>query len=198
MNVVDVILTKIKNNMEPENFKSKKSSFFYRNWWLFYLLIFILIGLVFFVGCNSKQSINLSSIHSKLSSLEDQIECGLRRKKEIPPRINEENPAEIPENAIPCNSGPTKSGGQGVTENQHSLGSVSGKVIINYDMINQPDQIDIIYNGKIVASSGKLVSGASAVVWNYYVKPGDPTFCTVRISAPEEGTAWSYTVGCPE
>ena len=189
--------------METENITSKKTSFFYKNWWLFYLLIFILIGLLFFVGCNAKRSTDLSSIHSKLTSLEDQIECGLNHKEEISSGIPSvipplEDSPEIPGNSIPCNSGPTKSGGQGVTENEHTLGTEPGKVQINYDMENQPDQIDIIYNGKIVASTRRYVSGAGSLVWNYNVKPGDPTYCTVRISAPEVGTVWSYTVGCPE
>ena len=61
--------------------QSSANSFFYRFWWLFYLLIFILIGIIFFVGCQPKKSIELNSIHNKLSTLEDQIECGLRNKK---------------------------------------------------------------------------------------------------------------------
>ena len=76
--------------METEKTHTKKSEFFYNYWWLFYLLIFILIGLLFFVGCHPKQDSNLTAIHKKLSGLEDQIECGLKRKKTINERSEDE------------------------------------------------------------------------------------------------------------
>jgi hypothetical protein len=76
--------------MEKEKIQSKTSQFFYKYWWLFYLLIFILIGLLFFVGCNPKNTSDLSVVHTKLSTLEDQIECGLKRKKTINERSEDE------------------------------------------------------------------------------------------------------------
>ncbi len=180
--------------------QSSTSSFFYRFWWLYYLLIFILIGIIFFVGCQPKKSTDLNSIHNKLSTLEDQIECGLRKKEQIPvnENPNENKIVEVPENAIPCNSGPTYSGGQGDTENQHVLGSNPGVVTVYYDMENQPDKIDVIYNGKIVASTRTLVSGQGNLVWDYVPIKGGATYCDVRVSAPEEGTVWRYNLGCPE
>jgi len=190
------------NNMTTKDTESQSSinSFFYRFWWLFYLLIFILVGIIFFVGCQPKRSIDLNSIHNKLSTLEDQIECGLRKKNQIPvvEAPNEDSIVEVPENAIPCNSGPTYSGGQGVTENQHVLGSNPGVVTVSYDMENQPDKIDVIYNGKIVASTRTQVSGQGNLRWNYVPVKGGAIHCDVRVSAPEEGTVWRYNLGCPE
>ena len=180
--------------MEKEKVQSKTSKFFYDYWWLFYLLIFILIGFLFFVGCHPKEDTNLSAIHKKLSGLEDQIECGLRNK-EKEEVIQEE---ETPENAIPCDSGPSYSGGQGYTENQHILGNSPGSVTVYYDMKNLPDQIEVIYNGNVVATSRSLVSGQGNLTWNYNHTKGGPTYCSVRISAPEDGTVWSYNLGCPE
>ncbi len=181
--------------METEKTHSKTSEFFYTNWWLFYLLIFILIGLLFFVGCHPKQDSNLSAIHKKLSGLEDQIECGLRNKETEEEVIVDE---ETPEDAIPCNSGPTNSGGQGYTENQHVLGDLPGNVTVFYDMLNVPDQIEIIYDGQLVASTDRLVSGQGNLTWRYAPQKRGPKFCIVRISAPQEGTEWNYNLGCPE
>jgi hypothetical protein len=180
--------------MESEKINSKTSQFFYRNWWLFYLLIFVLIGLIFFIGCNPKHNSDLTSVHAKLSTLEDQIECGLKQKEQEAEQEYQQSPV----NTIPCDSGPTYSGGQGYTENHHELGSSGGIVTVNYDMQNVPDQIDVLYNGTLVASSKSLISGEGSLSWRYNPIKGGPTYCIVRISAPEDGTVWTYNLGCPQ
>lgn len=91
----------------------------------------------------------------------------------------------------------TTSGGPGTTTTRHSLGSLAGTVRITFDMFSIPDRMDCFYRGVLVASTGGLVSGSGALTWNYDPLPDDPTWCVVKMSAPNAGTAWTYTVHCP-
>jgi hypothetical protein len=97
---------------------------------------------------------------------------------------------------IPCDEN-VKSGGQGVTDIVHPLGSQPGLVILVYDMADIPDRITITHNGRVVASTGGLVSGRGSLKWYYYPQAGEPNYCTVNISAPQDGTIWQYVLGCP-
>src|SRR5690606_760291 len=144
------------------------SAFFYRNWLLFYILLFLFIGwfvysLLWFPGCDRYQN--------SINRLEQQLEeCR-----------NEEIHAPI----VQCNQ-EVQSGGFGYTETRHELGSSGGLVIIQYDMNNIPDKLEVIYNGQIVATTGGLVSGGGRLSFNYDPSRGGPTFCTVVVSAPDE------------
>jgi hypothetical protein len=91
----------------------------------------------------------------------------------------------------------TASGGQGTTKTRHGLGPDAGLVRITYDMYSIPDRLDCFYKGVLVASTGGLVSGAATLQWAYNPQPGDPSWCLVVVSAPNSGTAWTYTVQCP-
>ncbi len=91
----------------------------------------------------------------------------------------------------------TASGGQGTTKTRHGLGPTAGIVRITYDMYSIPDRLDCFYQGVLVASTGGLVSGSATLQWAYNPLPGDPTWCLVVMSAPNNGTAWVYTLNCP-
>jgi hypothetical protein len=91
----------------------------------------------------------------------------------------------------------TASGGQGVTRTRHALGLTPGLVRITYDMYSIPDRLDCFYKGVLVASTGGLVSGTGTLQWTYAPTPGDPAWCLVTVSAPQSGTAWTYTIHCP-
>ena len=92
----------------------------------------------------------------------------------------------------------TASGGQGVTRTRHALGLTLGLVRITYDMYGIPDRLDCFYKGVLVASTAGLVSGSGTLQWIYASVPGDPAWCLVVMSAPNSGTAWVYTINCPE
>jgi hypothetical protein len=91
----------------------------------------------------------------------------------------------------------TASGGQGVTRTRHALGPTPGSVSITYDMYGIPDRLDCFYKGVLVASTGGLVSGTGTLQWAYAPAPGDPAVCLIVMRAPNNGTAWIYTINCP-
>lgn len=92
----------------------------------------------------------------------------------------------------------TASGGKGTTRTRHALGPVGGQVQITYNMYTIPDRLDCFYQGVLVASTGGLVSNEGTLQWVYAPQPGDLTWCLIVVSAPEDGTAWTYTVNCPQ
>jgi len=63
-------------------------------------------------------------------------------------------------------------------------------------MYSVPDRLDCYYKGILVATTGGLVSGTAELTWAYDPQPGDPQWCLVIVSAPQSGTAWSYTIYC--
>jgi len=97
----------------------------------------------------------------------------------------------------PCDQA-TASGGEGTTRTRHDLGPVAGAVTITYDMFTIPDRLDCYYRCVLVATTGDLVSGAGSLQWTYDPQTDDPLWCLVVMSAPTSGTAWVYTLGCPE
>jgi hypothetical protein len=97
---------------------------------------------------------------------------------------------------ITCNT-TLASGGQGTTFTNHILGNVAGTVKVHYEFYPVPDQMDIYYNGALVATTGGLVSGVGTLTFNYNPIVGGPNFCTIRIYAPLSGTAWDYLATCP-
>jgi len=93
----------------------------------------------------------------------------------------------------PCNTA-TNSGGQGVTTTSHQLGRSSGTFSFSYNAFSQPDQFDILYEGRTIFSTGGPVSGSNTVAVSY---SGSSTQITVRVTGPSAGTEWEYTVSCP-
>lgn len=96
---------------------------------------------------------------------------------------------------IACNNA-TTSGGDGVTETYHELGNTAGTAVISYNMYTQPDQIDVFYEGNLIATSGGLVSGTGSFNINWNPNPGS-TQIMVRMTGSSSGTAWDYFVQCP-
>jgi len=101
------------------------------------------------------------------------------------------------DNTINCNA-TVKSGGKGITTTRHELGNRSGVVYLDYDMVNLPDQIKVIYDNIVVYASNGLVSHRNIINWKYNAISGKPTFCIVEISAPYDDTAWTYELSCPQ
>ncbi|GIV82234.1 MAG: hypothetical protein KatS3mg051_1588 [Anaerolineae bacterium] len=90
------------------------------------------------------------------------------------------------------------SGGQGETITTYEIGTRPGWVRLDYEMFQNPDQAQLIYDGQVVADTGGLVSGPGTLWWEYVPQPGAPTVIDVRIYAPNSGTAWEYTFYGPD
>jgi len=116
------------------------------------------------------------------------------RQAEKPP----EKPPEPPPNTLPCNA-ETKSGGQGVTLNDHFLGDKPGPVEVAYDTKRQPDHIRVYYRGRLLAETNGPVSGQGSIRFDWRPEPGGPNAYVVEVQVigPGMGTQWSYNLGCP-
>lgn len=163
-------------------------NFFYKYWWLYYLLFFFLLGLLIYALLWSP---NLSRYNNTINDLNNKLEECKNKKTVIDSTITRVD------DTINCDE-TVKSGGQGTTTTQHELGNSSGKVVIEFDMKNIPDEIKVFYDNKLVASSSGLVSGYNKLEWYYQASNNTPTFCIVEISAPGANTAWDYVLGCPK
>jgi len=85
------------------------------------------------------------------------------------------------------------SGNQGIFTNTYDIGRTCGTLPFSYDAFFIPDQFQIFYEGDILVDTGS-VSGGQALSLRY---TGSTSLVTVVVTAALEGTAWTYTVGCP-
>lgn len=98
-----------------------------------------------------------------------------------------------------CNQS-RQSGGYGITSTKHLMGRRGpfGFTIV-YDTLNQPDRIQVYYQGRQVYNTGLIGdrinegNGSKRI----QVPAGADNFVTVKVTGPEEGTRWDYTVYCP-
>lgn len=152
--------------------------FFYKNWWLFYLLFFLLLGLlVYAILWNANTNAEIASLKQQLNECQNSSDANNQK-------------------VINCDA-VVNSGGKGVTRTKHVLGNQSGLVKVQYDMQNIPDQIRVLYDGDHVAGTDGLVHGEGILEWNYEAKAGKPDFCIVEMSAPGDQTVWEYLLNCP-
>lgn len=86
----------------------------------------------------------------------------------------------------------SQSGGNGTFAYAFSLGAASGRFALSYDMYSIPDAMTVVVGGKAVYTTGGLVSGGAALDVTF--SGGDTAF--VMVSAPNAGTAWTFTIGC--
>lgn len=161
--------------------------FFYKNWVLFYVVFFFLLGILIHAllwepSCNNNQQI-INDLNKQLN------EC----QNNVPIIDTTSNKPTV----VDCNA-TVKSGGQGKTTTIHSLGNTGGKVIVEYNMQTIPDQMTIYCNNEIVAESNGLVSGFGQISFDYTPKYGNANFCKVVVNAPQINTSWQYLVNCPQ
>jgi hypothetical protein len=95
--------------------------------------------------------------------------------------------------AAQCPSTQT-SGGQGTTVLAINLLKASGTFPVSYEMYQIPDQLYITYEGTRIFDTGGLVSGSRKVNVTY---SGSSTLILVTLFAPNSGTAWDISIGCP-
>ncbi|HKU96822.1 MAG TPA: hypothetical protein VJR58_16180 [Vineibacter sp.] len=100
-----------------------------------------------------------------------------------------------PPGMMPCNVD-AYSGGEGVTRNRHYLGSKPGPVTILYNMRQIPDQMNVYYRGRLVASTNQPVSYNGRLSFDYQPEAGDYSI-VVEVVGPRSGTEWNYRVECP-
>jgi hypothetical protein len=123
----------------------------------------------------------------------------------LPPPVKPP-PLPPPPNATNCNE-QTKSGGEGVDNNDVVLGTQSGMVSLAYNMESVPDKLEVFYEGNLIASTftvygnnngyvgGDNQAGASGYL-NFLYQYHSDQFVTVRVTGPQ-GTSWTYVVRCP-
>jgi hypothetical protein len=190
-----------------------KNKSFTNYWWLFYPLLFLLIGLLIYALLWNPDN-TIEVLRQELNDCRDSHAASPKRQVDggdntMPDNIDslqlgeiEKNQAQPKEekkaeNTIVNCDAKVESGGQGVTKTKHILGDQSGRVILQYDTKTIPDEIKVYYDGKPIAHTDGLVSGAGQLEWIYEVAPGKPKYCYVEVSAPTPRTVWEYIVNCP-
>lgn len=181
-----------------------KEHFFYRNYWLFYLLFFLLLGWLIYAllwqpyDCRTE----ITDLKNRNKTLISQVKELEDKNKNLTQELDQcrndsVDSTQVAQQTVDCNA-TVNSGGQGFTSTNHRLGANAGNVVVEFDADNIPDEFSVIYDGQVVASSGGLVSHGGTMSWQYKAENGKPDFCTVEVSAPTNGTNWNYLVNCPQ
>lgn len=84
------------------------------------------------------------------------------------------------------------SGGRGSFVKAYDMGQPNGKVTLTYDMFGIPDALQVLNAGKVVFTTGGLVSGSA----NTSFTLSGSSIVFVTVTAPNTGTAWNYRLGC--
>jgi hypothetical protein len=115
-----------------------------------------------------------------------------------PPRPTPPPPPVRPADAQPCDI-ETQSGGRGVTRNRHFLGDRPGRVTLDYNMLIEPDHLEVRYRGQQLATTYIPVSGRGRLAFDWRPTGSGPEAHVVEVIVSGFGltTRWSYTIGCP-
>lgn len=89
----------------------------------------------------------------------------------------------------------SESGGQTIQSFYVALDSSRGYVTLTYEMYGIPDQLELMYEGATIFSTGGLVSGSRTIT---RLIDGDDEFMYVKVTATNSGTAWDFTLTCPQ
>jgi hypothetical protein len=82
------------------------------------------------------------------------------------------------------------SGGQGSFANRYDFG-VARALGLSYNAYGVPDQFSVFDGSGSIAGTGGLVSGQGTLSFTTRGR-----FVTVKVNAPEAGTAWDYSISC--
>lgn len=158
--------------------------------WLRWLFLLILL-LWLFKKCSSVGS--SISCYVKKWKLENKLD-DLKTETDTLKNKIEENKIDIE----PCAQ--RKADGINHVDIQYfDLGEQSGKVKIHYDMYNEPDMLEMFYDGELVNSTVRNVKGEGFLTWNYKYTKNKPTnFMLKLIPGPASGTKWIYSLHCPK
>ena len=167
------------------------SGFVYRFWWLVWLIFiaYIICWILFCFNKNCDNCYNQKQLENRIIEVQKQLDnccdCKTNKSNILPPNIK------------PCDYDESISGGKGYKESIHQLGPDPGLVVINYQMKAIPDKMEVYYDNVLVASTKDFVSGAGSISFYYPADLQKETYCKVVMSAPQDGTEWSYHIGCP-
>ncbi len=106
-----------------------------------------------------------------------------------------------PPDTQPCNV-EARSGGRGVTETRHFLGAKPGRAVIAYNMLREPDRLQVFHGGRELAATSGFVSGRATIAfdWNPPPEAGAEDLVVRVVVSGKPGsssTRWSYRLGCP-
>ena len=77
------------------------------------------------------------------------------------------------------------------------LGTETGKVKIDFNVLNCPDKMEVIYNGSVIKNTEFIQNGSS---FSFDYSPVENVYyVVVKITGGDDcsPTTWEYTVGCP-
>lgn len=81
----------------------------------------------------------------------------------------------------------------------YDIGANGVSFDLSYQAYSIPDRFDVIYRGKVLATTGGLISGGGTLKVALPKDSADPTDgrVIVAVYGPNPGTAWDYSVYCP-
>ena len=180
-------------------FNHKKSNlFFYKYYGIFYILFFLFTGIIIWLLLSGKRTELLENrmINAEKRLLNCDCNCN-----DVIDTLNSSNKQdtvnrEKPHNIKPCES-KIKSGLQGIDKTYVELGQNSGSVTINYDMLDQPDKLEVYYENKRIVSTFEVrnnengfvgnhnrAGGVGVLKFNYVFNHDD--FVKIVVTAPSE------------
>lgn len=69
--------------------------------------------------------------------------------------------------------------------------------MLDYNTLRLPDQVDVYYRGRLVASTGRSVSWRGQIEFDWRPQGNDYTV-EVVVTGDMANTRWGYTLGCPK
>jgi hypothetical protein len=169
--------------------------------WLFFLTSTAIL-LYFILTHKDKVSCDSTRIEKSIEIINKQLDscCSCRSAE----RVNNENYSE---GQTPCNT-KLESGGQGRTETSIELGQSSGTIDLDFNPKNQPDKLEVFYEGQRIASSHECPNnqngmvgrniGSGPCIISFEYRYRNDSFIKVVVTAPENETVWEYVVSCPK
>lgn len=99
---------------------------------------------------------------------------------------------------VRCNTPLSPAGGVGTWNFPISLGGTKGDVDLDFETYTVPDSLRItLDDGRELYSTGGLVSGYRRRTVSFDPNGRVDVIATAKITAPTNGTAWTFRLGCP-
>lgn len=87
----------------------------------------------------------------------------------------------------------------------YNVGITAGTITVTYYLSNKyAQQLEILYDGAVVADTGSGIHGSGTLTYDYAAAPGTPMAITVRVTVPAQpvvtdltDSGWAYNASCP-